>query len=174
MPQAKRLVELIGESESNLSGGDREKVIELATMIEQIERNISRSLHFYASKSQLTLLDAQSLAAILEFNGGARLSAIAERVRMPLSTMTGVAARLEKSGLVERKRAADDGRAWVLTLTDEGTARIREMFRPFFREVAQVIDDAEPGALEAMIESFTLVNQMAERLAANIGGDQPD
>lgn len=171
MPQAKRLVDLIGESESSLSGSDRENVIRLATMIEQIERNIGRSLQFYASRSGLTLLDAQALAAILELEDKAKLSSIAEQVRMPLSTMTGVAARLEKAGFVERKRATDDGRASVLSLTDKGTTRVQEMFRPFFREVAGVIEEAGPGALESMIESFALVAQMAEQLGAGAERD---
>lgn len=174
MTQAKKLVDLIGESGTNLAGDDREKVMELAAMIEQIVRNISRSLQHYASKSQLTLLDAQALAAILELEEKARLSAIAEYVRMPLSTMTGVAARLEKAGLVERKRAADDGRASVLSLTDEGASRVREMFQPFFRSVSQVIDQARPGTLDTLMDSFTIVNQMAEQLAINADADKQD
>lgn len=167
MTRAKKLVDLIGESESNLTGDDREKVMELATMIEQIERNISRSLQHYADRSQLTLLDAQALAAILELGDKARLSAIAEDVLMPLSTMTGVASRLEKAGLVERKRAADDGRASVLSLTDEGAAKVKEMFQPFFRQVSQVIEQTDPGTLETLIESFSLVNTMAEQLSSS-------
>ncbi len=171
MTRAKKLVDLIGESESNLTADDREKVMDLATMIEQIERNISRSLQHYANQSNLTLLDAQALAAIVELGEHARLSAIAEEVRMPLSTMTGVASRLEKAGLVERQRAADDGRASVLTLTDEGTSRVVQMFRPFFRQVSQVIERTGPGTLETLIESFRIVNSMAEQLSDSTESD---
>lgn len=167
MTRTKKLVDLIGESESNLAGEDREKVMELATMIEQIERNISRSLQHYANRTQLTLLEAQALAAILELGDKARLSAIAEDVRMPLSTMTGVASRLEKAGLVERKRATDDGRASVLFLTDAGTTQVKEMFQPFFREVAQVIDESGSGTLDTLVDAFATVSRMAEQLNAN-------
>lgn len=166
MTRSKKLVELIGDSESSLTFGDREQVMELATMIEQIERNIGRSLQYYANRSELTLLDAQALAAILELGDRARLSAIAEDVRMPLSTMTGVATRLEKAGLVKRKRAADDGRASVLSLTDAGLAKVKDMFQPFFREVSQVIDQSDPGTLRTLIDAFSIVNEMAEQLSA--------
>lgn len=174
MTRAKKLVDLIGESESNLTDDDREKIMKLATMIEQIERNISHSLQYYANQSQLTLLDAQALAAILELGDKARLSAIAEDVRMPLSTMTGVAARLEKAGLVERKRATDDGRASILSLTDEGTNRVKEMFQPFFREVSQVIETTRPGTLETLVKSFSIVNKLAEQLGSSAQGRKRD
>ena len=174
MTRTKKLVDLIGESESNLAGEDREKVMELATMIEQIERNISRSLQHYANRTQLTLLEAQALAAILELGDKARLSSIADDVRMPLSTMTGVASRLEKAGLVERKRATDDGRASVLFLTDAGTTQVKEMFQPFFREVAQVIDESGSGTLDTLVDAFATVSRMAEQLGNNTESRERD
>lgn len=167
MTRSRKLVDLIGESDSNLTSDDREKVMELATMIEQIERNIGRSLQHYANRTQLTLLDAQALASILELGEKARISTIAEDVHMPLSTMTGVASRLEKAGLVERKRAVDDGRASVLSLTDQGAARVKELFQPFFREITQVIEDTGPGTLDRLVESFSIVTRMAEQLGAS-------
>ena len=168
MSQPNRIFELLRESGGQDSLADQAEVVKLAGMIEQIERNIGRSLQFYANESRLTLLEAQALAAVLQLDEHARLSAIAEYVRMPLSTMTGVAARLEKSGLVERKRATDDGRASILSLTEEGTARILSMFRPFFAEVSKVIEQAGSGTMQSVIDSFTIVNEMAEQLVARV------
>lgn len=174
MTRAKRLVELLGESESHLAGCDGKNIVQLAGMIERIERNISRLLQYYANRCQLTLLEAQALAAILELDNKARISAVAEYARMPLSTMTGVAARLEKAGLVERKRASDDGRASVLSLTAEGVTTMRELFQPFFREVAQVIEKAGPETLQSVIDSFTIVSELAEQLGSRADDRMPD
>lgn len=168
MTKAKRLVELIGEPDCQQTMVEREKIMELATMIERIERSISRSLQHYANQHQLTLLDAQSLATILDLGENARLSLIAENVKMPLSTMTGVAARLERAGLVERHRASDDARASVLSLTPEGMERTQKMFIPFFEEVRRVIEQAGPDTMQSIVDAFTIVRDMAEQLESGL------
>lgn len=174
MRRSNRLFDLVGDGDRNASRINREEIVELATMIEQIERNIGQSLQYYANRSGLTLLDAQALAAIVELGDNARLSAIAESARMPLSTMTGVAARLEKAGLVERRRATDDGRAFVLILTPKGVLQVKELFGPFFEQVSKVIETAEPGTLEALVESFRAVNEMALQLRATVDAQAED
>lgn len=170
MKSATPLMDLMQDEGSPLSLCEHEMVVHLADMIERIERAIGSALQRHAAQSQLTLLEAQALAVILKKGVNARLSTIAEATRMPLSTMTGVASRLEAAGLVERKRATDDGRAFVLTLTDTGIAKTKEMFQPFFREVTTLIDKSGPDTLPRIVDSFAIVCELAEQL----GGIHPN
>lgn len=164
MDSATPILNLIVDKDDPLGAEDRALVGQLAEMIDRIERSISRLLQFHAQRGQITLLEAQALASILKLQDKARLSTIAETVHMPLSTMTGVAARLEKAGLTERKRATDDGRAFVLSLTPAGIEKLRQVFQPLFAEVAQIIDKTGPDTLQSVVDSFTLVCELAEEL----------
>lgn len=58
----------------------------------------------------------------------ARSTQLAERMGIHVSTLSGIVDRLEERGLVRRTQAADDRRCWDLTLTDDGRARLRELF----------------------------------------------
>lgn len=164
-----RLVELIAQTDSRLSTAEQEQIVTIATQIDRIERSIGHLLQHYANRSRLSLVEAQTLAAVLDLGSNARLSSIAELVRVPLSTMTGVATRLERNGMVERKRASDDARAFVLSLTTEGRDRLRLMFGPFFEEISNVCQQVGPSTLETIVESFTTVSELAEMLESRLG-----
>lgn len=164
MTKGARLFELIKKSVDRSCIADNHQIIEIASMIDRIERAIGHSLQHHAARCHLTLLEAQSLAAILDLDEKAKLSAIAETVRMPLSTMTGVAARLERSGLVARTRATDDARASVLTLTEDGKTRLVSMFGPLFEQISKLTEQTGSDTLQSVIVAFHTVSELAENL----------
>src|SRR3954466_9660302 len=53
---------------------------------------------------------------------GLRMTAIAERARLSKQTMTTMVRLCERDGLVRRDRDPDDGRAFVVELTERGRA----------------------------------------------------
>ncbi len=59
---------------------------------------------------------------MLQRRGAATMSELAADLGAPLSTVTGIGARLERRGLVERQRQSRDRRVVLLRLTDEGQA----------------------------------------------------
>jgi DNA-binding MarR family transcriptional regulator len=66
---------------------------------------------------------------------GLRMGQIAQRARLSKQTMTTMVRLLERAGLVERERDADDGRAFRIHLTE----RARE-FQPVVEEVLAELD----------------------------------
>lgn len=174
MTQQRGIFDFFETGEKEVDTEQRDGIIALATMIEEIDIAIGRSLQHYASRCDLTLLEAQSLAAIIKLGDRARITAIAESGRIPLSTMTGIASRLEKAGLVERKRASDDARAFVLTLTDKGYMRSQQMFSPFFNAVQEVLRDADGDALCRILDSFATVRDLAEELEKRLDSTDTD
>ena len=53
------------------------------------------------------------------------MSEIAEYINAPLNTATGVVARLEKKGIVQRQRQDDDRRVVYISLTDYGMTEVK-------------------------------------------------
>lgn len=164
MTEACKLNELFDDSGDEATFAKRELIIHLGDQIESIERSIGRLLQSHAVGCGLTMIEGKALATLLEHNGSARLSVIADHVRIPLSTMTGVATRLEKSGLVERERAADDKRAFVLNITPAGRDKLRELFVPFFGEISDVIDSFGADTMQSVVAAFDVVASMAAAL----------
>lgn len=145
----------------------------LANMFGQISTNLARALQVYSERSGMTLLDGQSLFAIAELGGSATPGAIAERLKMPLSTMTGVAGRLSAAGLVERKPAPGDGRSAILAITDSGMERVQSLFQPVIRDVAEILESYGPDAIDQITEGFQIVLSLTETLETRVKAKRP-
>ncbi|MUT67433.1 MarR family transcriptional regulator [Paenibacillus sp. NEAU-GSW1] len=61
-----------------------------------------------------------SALIVLSFRGEMAMSALASELGAPLSTITSLAKRLVRKGLIERKQSNDDQRVILVTLTDKG------------------------------------------------------
>jgi DNA-binding MarR family transcriptional regulator len=64
---------------------------------------------------------------------------LAGRLEMPLSTVLFRLGRLERRGHAERVPNPDDGRSYLIRLTDEGQALLGEA-RPAFRDYAEAVE----------------------------------
>jgi len=64
---------------------------------------------------------------------------LAKRLEMPLSTMLFRLGRLEKRGHAERVPNPDDGRSYLIRLSDEGNRLLAEA-RPAFRDYAEAVE----------------------------------
>jgi DNA-binding MarR family transcriptional regulator len=64
---------------------------------------------------------------------------LAKRLEMPLSTTLFRLGRLERRGHVERVPNPDDGRSYLIRLTDEGN-RLLDEARPAFRDYAEAVE----------------------------------
>lgn len=67
-------------------------------------------------------------------------TALAARVEMPLSTVLFRVGRLEKRGHAERIPNPDDRRSYLVQLTDDGQALLRQA-RPRFRSYAEAVEE---------------------------------
>ncbi|GAA2853769.1 hypothetical protein GCM10020220_048740 [Nonomuraea rubra] len=72
-----------------------------------------------------------SVLSLLARAGGAgmRMSELAKRRVMSTGGFTRLADRPENRGLIERRRAAEDGRGYVAVLTAEGRTLLRKAWR---------------------------------------------
>jgi DNA-binding MarR family transcriptional regulator len=107
----------------------------------QVDRIVEAIIYLYTESRRLTKDQAArhgltgpqlSVAKILEDIGDLSLSELSERINAQNSTVTGIVDRMEREGLVERKRSSDDRRVVHIRLTKKGHDLARSMkFEPF-------------------------------------------
>ncbi|MCE0485762.1 MarR family winged helix-turn-helix transcriptional regulator [Ornithinimicrobium sediminis] len=100
-----------------------------------------------------------------------RMSALADRVVQSRSRLTHTATRLERLGLVERRRIREDGRGVDLHLTAAGQALLDTMAPIHVASVrAGLVDLMSPGELEVVGEVMRRVI-VANRTSPSQGAD---
>ena len=98
-------------------------------------------------ESGLAALDVSmaeySVLALLGQAGsaGMRMSELAKRRVMSTGGFTRLADRLENRGLIERRRAAEDGRGYAAVLTGEGRALLRKAWRRHYTDLRRLFFD---------------------------------
>jgi DNA-binding MarR family transcriptional regulator len=80
----------------------------------------------------------------------ARMSDLANYLVVPLNTATGVVARLQRRGLVERHHSADDKRVVVVSLSDRGREQVAQGFREGIRIAGRVLGELSAEQLELL------------------------
>ena len=106
----------------------RQELIE--TTNELFENLGQRAIHLFAERAEredITFLRFKALHVIHRLGPEIKLGQVADAIHVPPSSMTGIADRLVRAGLIERTPSATDRRAVVATVTAEGEAAIREI-----------------------------------------------
>jgi DNA-binding MarR family transcriptional regulator len=120
---------------------------------------------------------------VLQRRGAATMSELAADLGAPLSTATGIGARLERRGLVERERHPEDRRVSILQLTEDGRTlvtqvrghltglldRIQAVLTPeelqqmlgFIRRVITALQSPVPAVAESEMPTQTRVRRIA-------------
>ena len=84
-----------------------------------------------------------SVLALLAKAGraGMRMSELAQRRVMSTGGFSRLTDRLQQRGLVERQRASDDGRGYVVVLTSDGRSLLRRAWRTHYAELRRLFLD---------------------------------
>jgi DNA-binding MarR family transcriptional regulator len=94
------------------------------------------------------------------------------RVKRTSGTLSVRLARLERAGLVERERDADDRRGAIVTLTDRGRERV-DAARPAYADtaarLAAGLPDDERGAFAARLSRWLGFFEADDRVAPRLG-----
>jgi len=80
----------------------------------------------------------------------ATMSQIAEYLGVPANTVTGVASRLQKRGLVERTHSEHDRRVVTLTVTDAGIEVVSAVIRQLSRYQAAIVAELTNDELRTL------------------------
>jgi len=106
------------------------------------------------------------ILSILAQEDGLSLSEIGKRVYLDKPAITGLADRLEKDGMVRRKRIPSDRRVIKLWLTDKG--------RKLLDQIEEVADKVDKDLMRVLsLAEIQLFRKLLERIWKNANGN-PD
>jgi DNA-binding MarR family transcriptional regulator len=111
-----------------------------------------------ARVGQRVELPATGVLGTLSEHGELRMSALAEHLRLDLSSVSRQVAALERVGWVSRQRDPSDQRASLLTISRAGNdllVRFRQERAAVLREVFQDWSPADLSAFAASLDRFT-------------------
>lgn len=110
------------------------------------------------------------LALLLVYRKGeTNMTDVADYIKSPLNTATGVIGRLEKRGMVSRQRSEQDKRVMTVVLSQEGRDAVKQFFREVNQRFAQVLEalSAEEisSVLQVLQKAITVLNTEPENVA---------
>lgn len=117
-------------------------------------------------------LTAAGALALLTRLGPLRVTDLAGRLHISQPSMTELVIRLERSGLVQRERDREDGRAVLVDLTDAGR-RLRDQVRSeranYLEGLLARLDERERAALTA---AATALDRLVELASEALAGEE--
>jgi DNA-binding MarR family transcriptional regulator len=118
---------------------------------------IRRELEAGLAPLNVTMAEYSVLALLGEAGRtGMRMSELAERRVMSSGGFTRLADRLERRGLIERHRSADDGRGFTAVLTSDGRALMRQAWQQQHSVLRRrFFDHLDTGDLHALARVWT-------------------
>lgn len=95
---------------------------------------------------------------VLYHKGPLRICDIIEKTLSSSGNMTVVIKNLEKAGYIERHRDPDDGRAFVVTLTEAGKQLISEVFPKHLKGLEQAYGNLTAPQKEELLKLLKTLN----------------
>jgi DNA-binding MarR family transcriptional regulator len=101
-------------------------------------------------------------------NEGLSQTGLVDRTGIDRSTLADIVRRLQRKGLLHRRRTKEDARAYAVKLTDEGR-RVLRVAEPLSKRVDERILDALPGKQrEQFIDELQAIIDTLQKLAPQI------
>lgn len=84
--------------------------------------------------------------------GQVNMTEIADYINVPLNTATGIIARMEKKGIVNRMRSPEDKRVVTIQLTDDGKTYFKKIMTEMFHYGSILLECCNPEDLQRLIQ----------------------
>jgi DNA-binding MarR family transcriptional regulator len=122
--------------------------------------------HAEIRDGDLTPRQLAVLVTVAQFEGLSQ-TGIVERTGIDRSTLADLVKRLQKKGLLQRRRTKEDTRAYAVKLTDEGRRMLRSA-EPLAKRVDQRILDALPSKdRQRFIDTLVSIVETLQELSAS-------
>ncbi|MGW0883910.1 MarR family winged helix-turn-helix transcriptional regulator [Streptomyces sp. NPDC002671] len=145
-------------NEPQKTGRDADlNVDELTAAIENFNR-------FYIRLPTVQQLAFTTLSVLdtLAFRGPLRTTELARTEQISQPGITQLVTRLERDGLVERRRDPTDGRAVLVHITEEGRRIGRSRHDDRARQLRPLLDELTPEEREALAAAVPVLSRLAE------------
>lgn len=149
-------------------------------MLDELERGLASILRLLADRATVDDIARRSgydlppaswsLLEHLDTRGALRVSDIAACHRVDISSVTPRLKRLEAAGLVTREREPTDARAFLISITREGTRALESVHAARREILAHAVEDIDAAPLVAAAETLTrIARNLSNETAPTIG-----
>jgi DNA-binding MarR family transcriptional regulator len=125
-------------------------------LIHQVNAKIAQVANPLFRVHALDLVSSRILVLLLEHHG-MRVGELVDKMVLPQSTISHQVLKLEKRGLVARRRTAEDNRSVAVSLTEKGEVVAQEcnqLSLAVYRHIVDGLSDAESKVLRALLSKM--------------------
>ncbi|HDY75340.1 MAG TPA: MarR family transcriptional regulator [Candidatus Marinimicrobia bacterium] len=134
-------------------------------------RSMKKALDINLTENGVTSTQ-QHVLSVLGDEDGISLSAIGRRIFLDKPAMTGLADRMEKDGLVERKRSPEDRRVIQLLLTEKGRKVLKKCENIVNETDEQLVSVLSGDELKSFREMLVKIWKNAKSNTNNENGNE--
>jgi len=134
--------------------------LRMLSITKSVSQEIRRRLRV---EFDVTLPQFDILAQLDREPGGLRLGELSRRTMVTNGNVTGLVARLESDGLIERLTLDDDRRVTVARLTKRGKDRFAEFARAHESWLTELMGDVDDATIGHALETLSVVKASALR-----------
>ena len=148
-------------------GADGEAMAEVVVRIKQYQDAVDRFDALAAESLQVNTTDLRCLTALYD-RGPLPASEIARTLELTRGSTTTALRRIEALGYIVFKANAADARSVIVSLTYEGTSRIRAVWSPMRRRGTKHLSEYTHGELEVLLRFLAKAIALQNRCAADL------
>jgi len=128
-----------------------ESIIEFYEKLSSWEHDIAKNTGLSPQQNHTIEIDGS--------NGPIRMKPLAEKLSVTMGTRTAMINRLEKSGYVNRQKDPEDGRGFIILLTDKGNEVHQEHHAYHIKLVEDILSHMDHDEATGFINTLTKINR---------------
>jgi len=109
-----------------------------------------------------------NLLMLLRFNGPLTMSRLAEMLDVSVASATGIVDRMEKKGVIERRRSDEDRRVVQVYVTEKGEQVFTQMQAERQANMLKMISKISDGDLKALLQGLRAVREARDVWLAEV------
>lgn len=109
-----------------------------------------------------------NLLMLLRFNGPLTMSRLAEMLDVSVASATGIVDRMEKKGVIERRRSDEDRRVVQVYVTEKGEQVFTQMQAERQSNMMKMISKISDGDLKALLQGLRAVREARDVWLAEV------
>lgn len=136
--------------------------LKILRLLKQIMNIIKQTIKYRCKDFDITGPQGM-LMGILVYYGEMKVSDLSQKLGLSNSTVSGIIDRLEKQGLVERKRSTDDRRVVYVSVTPKFKDTLQRHFKYAEKQFEELISKASAEELDKIIEGLETLRKVLEK-----------
>lgn len=129
----------------------------------QIGENTNAYFNAVGTRYQLTMIQIRILMELYH-NGSHTMGSLAESVHMADANISAMCKKMEKRGIVIRRRDADDERIVRIELSDSGNLIMKEINRSIDLSIARALATESEESQETIVQGLIKFNHLLEKI----------